>query len=146
MKKNTRYSLTDSSTTSPWAAGLSVIVLLIGRAGAIALAATLTTSASFALSESANTKFVPFTEFIANTHAANFNDFHTRSDSKVKDEASFEEMRQSIVDRYQGVQVTHSFLVGGLHYDCVPILQQPAVRNFHLSSIALLRYRAGACR
>lgn len=81
-------------------------------------------------------QFVPFTNFVGNTQAASFNEFHLRADSKVRDEAAFEEMRQSVLERYKGVEIKHSFVLGLQHYDCVPINQQPAVRNFHLSSIA----------
>ncbi|MGA2808193.1 MAG: neprosin family prolyl endopeptidase [Terracidiphilus sp.] len=114
-----------------------------GKAGAFALALALAASGSLAFAQSDKTEFaaekpqfVSFPNFIENTRSANSNDFLARADSKVRDAAAFEEMRQSILNRYQGVEVTHSFLSGGQHYDCVAIDQQPAVRNFHLSSIA----------
>jgi hypothetical protein len=79
---------------------------------------------------------VPFGSFVENTRNANSSDFLAHPGNKVKDAAAFEEMRQSILDRYQGVEVTHSFMAGGQHYDCIPINQQPAVRNFNISKIA----------
>jgi hypothetical protein len=89
-----------------------------------------------ALAQSNSTQFVPFGKFITNTRTASVNDFMASPESKVQDRPSFEEMRQSILQRYEGVQVTHSFLLDGMHYDCVPIMQQPAVRTYGLTSIA----------
>jgi hypothetical protein len=108
----------------------------IGRAGALALAAIFATSASSAIAQLESAKFVPHSDFIKNTQTAQYSDFSARPESKVKDEAAFEEMRQSILDRYQEVEVTHSFVIGQQHYDCVPVERQPAVRNYNLMNIA----------
>jgi hypothetical protein len=108
--------------------------LLLLPAQAFVLIAGFTSSVAFA--QSSTTQFVPFIKFIANTRAANLSDFMALPESKVRDVQSFEEMRQSILQRYEGVQVTHSFFLDGMHYDCVPIMQQPAVRTYGLTSIA----------
>jgi hypothetical protein len=91
---------------------------------------------SVALAQLNTKEFVPFSNFIANTRTASFSDFLALPESEVRDTPSFEEMRQSILQRYEGVQVTHSFFLDGIHYDCVPIMQQPAVRTYGLTSIA----------
>jgi len=81
-------------------------------------------------------EFVPFKSFVESTKAANPSDHMARSTSKVKDAAAFEEMRQHILNLYQGVEVSHSFVLDGDHFDCVPTQQQPAVRMQGLKSIA----------
>jgi len=126
----------DSIKASTAHTALSVVDSTTGKAGALALAFVLATSGSLAFAQSEKPQFIPFSHFIENTRTANSGAFPARPDSKVKDASAFEEMRQSILDRYQGIDVTHSFLSGGQHYDCVPIDQQPAVRNFKLSSIS----------
>jgi hypothetical protein len=81
-------------------------------------------------------QFVPFKSFVESTKAANVSDYAARSTSKVKDTAAFEEMRQHILNLYQRVEVSHSFVLDGDHLDCVPTQQQPAVRMLGLKSIA----------
>jgi Neprosin len=81
-------------------------------------------------------EFVPFRDFLENTKAAGFSDYATRPANHVKDARAFEEMRQHILTLYQGVEVTHSFVLDSNHFDCVPIEQQPAVRILGLKSIA----------
>ncbi len=121
------------TTTGPM---VSTITTTVKRAGMFCLAALVATSGAQAFAQSKPAQFVAFNNFVENTRAANASDFLTRADSKVKDASAFEEMRQSILQRYEGIEVTHSFLVGSVHYDCVPVNQQPAIRNFGLSNIA----------
>jgi hypothetical protein len=103
---------------------------------AFAVAMALAGPGSSAYAQPEKTQFVPFGDFVADMNTADRSDLLTRPDKKVKDAAALEEMRQSILERYKGVEVTHSFVAGGQHYDCVPTDQQPAVRKFHLSGIA----------
>jgi hypothetical protein len=126
----------DSTKASTARTALSVVGSTGGKAGALALTLILAASGSLTFAQTEKAQFVPFSNFIENTRTASSDDFSSRPDSKVRDASAFKEMRQSILDRYQGIDVTHSFLVGGQHYDCVPIDQQPAVRNFKLSSIS----------
>jgi len=84
----------------------------------------------------ARTEFVPFNNFIDQTATANAADYLARPDSRVKDAAAFEEMRQHILSRYQGVEVQHSFLLDSMHFDCVPIMQQPSVQNRGIRKLA----------
>jgi hypothetical protein len=121
----------------------SSIHSIAGKAGAFALLVALSATGPAALGQAEKsltlpekTQFVPFGSFLVKTRTADSSEFLNRAGSKVKDAAAFEEMRQSILSRYDGVEITHSFVSGGQHYDCVGIDQQPAVRNFHLSSIA----------
>jgi hypothetical protein len=82
-------------------------------------------------------QFVPFGDFIWNTEAARFEDYSVRAESRAKDASAFEEMRQHILALYQGVEVSHSFVLDSNHFDCVPIEQQPSVRTLGLKGIAL---------
>jgi hypothetical protein len=45
-------------------------------------------------------------------------------------------MRRHILDLYQGVHVTRSFLQGALTFDCIPVEQQPSVRMLGVKEIA----------
>jgi len=86
--------------------------------------------------QSGPTQFVPFRNFIDQTTTADAGDYLTRPDSKVKDAAAFEEMRQHILNTYQDADVNHSFVLDSAHYDCVPNLQQPAVRKYGIKKLA----------
>jgi Neprosin len=90
----------------------------------------------FAGAQSGPAEFVPFRSFIDQTTTANASNFLGQPSSKVKDAAAFEQMRQHILNMYQGVDVIHSFVRDSSHYDCVPIMQQPAVRKYGIKQIA----------
>lgn len=104
------------------------------------LALTLTTlaipSVANAAAQTAPAQFVPFNKFLENTKAASSSDFLSRPQSQLKQPAALDEMRSAILERYKGVEVTHSFLLDGQHYDCVPTHQQPAFRTYGLKSAA----------
>ena len=80
--------------------------------------------------------FVPFDNFVSNTRSTEAGGLLARQGSKVADAASVEEMRQHILSLYDGVKVSHSFLLDGDHFDCVPTEQQPSFRALGLKSIA----------
>jgi hypothetical protein len=71
--------------------------------------------------------FVPFNSFLEKTRGASIVDF-AGLDVRVKDEPSFEEMRQHILSLYSGVEIRHSFVMNTSHFDCIPIEQQPGVK------------------
>jgi hypothetical protein len=79
---------------------------------------------------------VRFEDFLQQTRAAHFEMYSGGPETAVRDAAAFEEMRQYIFAMYQGVTVTHSFVLGTHHVDCVPIEQQPSVRLLGLKEIA----------
>ncbi|MBV8707235.1 MAG: hypothetical protein JO028_08595, partial [Acidobacteriaceae bacterium] len=81
-------------------------------------------------------KPVSFNTFIQSVKDADANDFLARPDSKVKDAASFEEMRQYILSMYHQVHVNHSYVLGSQTFDCVPVDQQPSVRALGPNRIA----------
>lgn len=78
--------------------------------------------------QSAHVAFVPFNNFVEGTRAANSSKYLSQSNSKVRDAQALEEMRQHILNLYEGVNVSHSFVLDGDHFDCVPVEQQPGVR------------------
>lgn len=80
-------------------------------------------------------RFQPFGNFVESTRAANIVDFAGPA-TRVKDEASFEEMRQHVLSLYNGVEIRHSFVLNSSHFDCVPIEQQPGVRALAGKAIA----------
>ena len=77
--------------------------------------------------------FVQFDSFMAKTRTARSSEL---SRSRAKNEPAFEEMRQHILKMYRGVAVSHSYVQGSNHFDCVPVGQQPSVRLQGLKSIA----------
>src|ERR1700730_2889409 len=81
-------------------------------------------------------KLVPFNDFLQQVSRVVPTSYLAQSTSRVKTPAAFEVMRQHILTMYGGVSVRHSFLLGSDPYDCVPIMQQPAVRLRGLKSIA----------
>jgi hypothetical protein len=54
----------------------------------------------------------------------------------VEDQAAFEQMRAHLLSLYDGVHVNHSFESEGEAYDCIPIMEQPAVRLNGITEIA----------
>ena len=102
----------------------------------LALALIIATSATLAFAQSNAPQFVPFGNFMESTRTAGADKALLAPGSQVRDASAFEEMRQAILDRYEGVEVAHSFVIDGMHYDCVPMYQQPAVRTYGLTSIA----------
>jgi hypothetical protein len=59
---------------------------------------------------------------------AKWDDVRRLAAFKVKDAASFEEMRQHILTTYLGIQVKHSYVLDRQTYDCIGIEQQPSLR------------------
>jgi hypothetical protein len=72
--------------------------------------------------------FVPFKQFLADTAAAVFSNRVHASGTGVADAESFARMRRYILDLYEGVQVSHSYVQDSQTFDCVPIEQQPSLR------------------
>ena len=80
--------------------------------------------------------FVSFEDFITSVESADATTYLVAPDAKVESDDAFEDMREHILSLYDGVQVTHSFLLGPQYVDCVPILQQPSVRALGLTELA----------
>src|SRR5690348_6214822 len=80
--------------------------------------------------------FISFAEFKAGLEAAGSSQYLGRSDSRIADAGAFNEMRRYVLDTYNSVQVAHSFLLDSQYFDCIPIEQQPSVRQRAPRSIA----------
>lgn len=93
-------------------------------------------SAVAAQAQQTKAKFVPFETFVQSVGAAESAEFVARPTSKVAAVASFEEMRQHVASLYQGVHVSHSYVLGSQTFDCVPVWQQPSARILGLTKIA----------
>src|SRR5208283_3988803 len=85
---------------------------------------------------SAQDQFVSFNGFLTNTASANSSQYVGQAGYQVQDRSTFESMQQYIQNIYQGVQVSHSFLLYGQYFDCIPIQQQPSYQLLGLTSIA----------
>jgi hypothetical protein len=81
-------------------------------------------------------KLTPFNTYIEGVRNAKPTDFVGHADSRVTDADAFEEMRQYILSRYRGVHVAHSYLQGSQVFDCVPVEQQPSLREPRAESIS----------
>lgn len=81
-------------------------------------------------------EFVPFTRFLASLKTARAAAFAGRSGAKLHDAAEFGKMRSYLLTMYRGASAEHSFLLDNQTFDCIPIMQQPSVRRFGLSTIA----------
>jgi len=86
--------------------------------------------------QSGQNGFVPFNDFLKSVQTVSSGEVLARAPSRVKDAEAFEEMRQHILTMYQGITVTHSFVLDSQYFDCVPIEQQPSVRLLGLKNIA----------
>jgi hypothetical protein len=70
-----------------------------------------------------NDDFLPFTTFIQSVEEARHEDYGVPRDE-------FEAIRSHILEAYEGVEVTQTFVdPAGQTFDCVPIDQQPSVRG-----------------
>lgn len=85
-----------------------------------------------------DTAFIAFDEFMAQTKAATFKDFAGKEDVNVLNEEEFDRMKKHILFMYEGVEVEHSFIFDdGRMCDCVPIEQQPGLKQPGLESKAI---------
>jgi len=81
-------------------------------------------------------KFVPFGEFVSSIRGAQANDVMATPAAKVANNAAVEQMRQHLLSLYEGVNVSHSFVLGSQTVDCIPMNEQPTVRTMGIKKIA----------
>src|SRR5271166_2444860 len=91
---------------------------------------------AMAQNDSASPAFEPFTAFVAKLHSTTADQMTAPQSAAVKTTAAAEEMRQHLLGLYDGASVAHSYELRGQIVDCVPIRQQPSVRQLGLQSIA----------
>lgn len=72
----------------------------------------------------------PFSDFVKALYTASFDEMRSRPGAAVESPEAFEQMRQYLIERYDGVEVPHSFLEsGGEVVDSTPYEQQPSLKN-----------------
>jgi len=101
------------------------------------LALTVSLLATAVQAQTPPPTFVPFDQFVRSVRDADAAALVARPGAKVTTTDSVEEMRNHVLSLYQGVQVSHSYVLGSQIFDCVPIQQQPSVRLLGLSNIAV---------
>ena len=99
------------------------------------LAATALATLS-AGSAQTTTTFVPFNEFVQGVKATDAAELFARPAARVTDTSSVSEMQQHLLKLYQGVNVSHSYVLDPQTIDCVPVNEQPSVRTLGLKQIA----------
>jgi hypothetical protein len=72
--------------------------------------------------------FIPYNQFVASLAAAQADTFIGAPDTAVASTADFLDMQTYLLRLYLGVHVKHSFMLGDVTVDCVPIAEQPGVR------------------
>jgi len=88
-----------------------------------------TTAWSAAAGAQSRSSFVAFQAFLGQTRTAQSADYLGRGRMRVRDDDAFQEMKRYVLDHYEGVRVTHSFIDSGHMVDCVPFDQQPGLRG-----------------
>jgi hypothetical protein len=62
---------------------------------------------------------VPLVDYLAAVAAARYDDYARKPDARVRDEQTFEEMRQFVLDRYAGTDAARSVRIGDADFDCL---------------------------
>lgn len=92
--------------------------------------------AAVSAGSAATSSFVPFTEFVQSVKGADTSAMLARPNVKVTEPTAINEMRQHLLRLYDGVSVSHSYVLGSQTVDCIPTNQQPAMRLRSLKAIA----------
>ncbi len=80
--------------------------------------------------------FVPFDQFVAQLSATPLSAQAVKPQNAVSEPSAFEEMRGHLLGLYAGMTVKHSYVLAAHPYDCVPVMQQPSVRQQGLKVLA----------
>ena len=88
------------------------------------------------IGQSQTTSFVSLPQFVAMLTAAQYSEYAHAPTFGGATPIEFERMRANLLNQYQGVTATNSFVVDGIYVDCIPIMQQPSVRQLGLTAIA----------
>ena len=73
--------------------------------------------------------FVPFDSFLTETRSARFEDYRGNAAAQVESAAAFAEMKAHLLQLYDGVHPTNTFMDRNRLVDCVPLEQQPGLRR-----------------
>jgi hypothetical protein len=80
--------------------------------------------------------FVSLSQFLTSVGSARYADFVGSRQFAVDSEAEFEGMRAHLLAQYEGVTAAHSFLIGSQYVDCIPVMEQPSVRQNGITALA----------
>jgi neprosin-like protein len=95
-----------------------------------ALMLTVVLLASCALPGPQSDDGADFQAFVESIDRAKADDYLGKPGVRAADRASFDKMKAYLVDHYRGMHVTHTFTeAGDVSVDCVPILEQPSIKN-----------------
>ena len=98
-----------------------VVALLLSTNGAMpVLAQTAADQAS---------RQISFNDALEKVRTARFSDYQGRIGVAVESERAFEEMRNYILDMYDGVEQVSSFIQDDSYVDCITVESQPSVRH-----------------
>ncbi len=76
-----------------------------------------------------NRNIIPFSQFLESISSARIEQ-HVLKGKGFDNDTSFTEKKEYLIEYYKGVEALHSFLDGnGSIFDCIPIEQQPALKN-----------------
>jgi len=100
------------------------------------VAAAVLTLSTWLHGQSEPDHLISFQNFIANTYTTRPADYMARADTRVQDAVAFEDMREHVLSLYDGVKVSHSFVLDGHAFDCIPIEQQASLHRFGQDKIA----------
>jgi hypothetical protein len=112
---------------------------VLGVAAAATLGASETVAAAAGTTAAAQTQatvYPSFRDFVRSLSSARSESYLGKQPGAVQDASAFEQMRNHLLKLYSGVAVPHTFDLEGEVFDCIPLMQQPAVRLLGLKTIA----------
>ena len=105
------------------------------RAFALGFALTFLFGGGVASAQPTPDRFVSFSEFVQAVRSATLSKYGSAPDVRVGSVGAFDEMRRHVLEIYDSVHVTHSYMLDSQYFDCVPIIEQPSARQLGLTSI-----------
>lgn len=113
---------------------VATLLAALAMAGAFIVPATAQAGAA---QPAAKTPFVSFQAFLSSVSGARYASLAAHGAvGAVRSQAAFNQMRSYVLNTYQGVRVTHSYLDNGSYFDCVVTMTQSAVRAHHITRLA----------
>jgi Neprosin len=101
-----------------------------------AFGAAMSFGAAVAQEQASTPAFAPFSNFVSELRATTATKMTAQPFAAVKTPVEAEQMRQHLLGLYDGVSVKHSYALSGQTFDCMPINQQPSVRQLGIKTIA----------
>jgi len=118
---------------------VAALLMAVTAAGAFLVPATAQAGPlpNAPVSTAGKAPFVSFPAFLSSVSSARYASLAARGAvGAVRSQAAFNQMRSYVLNLYQGVQVTHSYVDNGSYFDCMVTMTQPAVRMHHPTGLA----------